>query len=198
MRELWENDPTFRNTLVWGLHFMDPGIKHVCAELIAAFRDERADDVLRRFLMDSSEPDELKNDLFIVMSRLGYKQPYLAYISGKLAEVRVGEMDAPSGISRSSAEMLQMIASSELCSDDPELLRGVAQTVNRYLSALDKPARMVNKKAWAAAFIYYTLLEGGYPGDITLGIICRQLGAQEISVVRCLKLISACLGEEDE
>ncbi len=196
MHDLWVSDPNFYSMMMWGLHFIDPDIKRVSAELIASFKDSRAEDALRRFLMDSYEPDDVKNDLFILMARLKYNQPFLAYIGGKLAEVRVGEMESLSDISKSSQAVISLIASSEFCADDPDMMRAVAMIIDRYLAALGKPAKMVNKKAWAAAFIYYTLLEGGYRADITLGMICRSFGVAEMSVIRCLKLVSAEIGED--
>ena len=81
--------------------------------------------------MDSLEPDTIKSELFITMNKFGYKQPYLAYICGKLAEVRVGSIDAPQGLNKSSTEVLTMLAENEPCSNNAVLLQQVVEIFRR-------------------------------------------------------------------
>ena len=198
MRLLWAGDENFANLLVWGLYFSDHEIKKVCSEIIAAFHDEKSDEILRRYLMDSLEPDTIKSELFITMNKFGYKQPYLAYICGKLAEVRVGSIDAPQGLNKSSTEVLTMLAENEPCSNNAVLLQQVVETVDKYYAAQMSVPRLVNKKAWAAAFLYYTIKDADIPLDITLGDICNIFEASQTSTIRCLKLIHKSIGEHNE
>ncbi len=194
MRMLWEEDEYFVNTIIWGLYFSDYEIKKVCGDIICAFNDKKADDILRKYIMDSFEPDIVKSDLFITMSRYGYKQPYLAYIGGKLAEVRVGSFDTTLDMTKGNSELLKLIAEADICKNDADFLREIIDIVGQYYYAQERRPKFVNKNAWAAAFVFYTMQLHGM-GACTLGYVCDIFSAADTSVKRCLRLIEKSLGD---
>lgn len=90
LREKWNQDAYFKSVIFWGLHYGDEYIKKIVLEIMSMFGDEKAEEAFRDFLLKSTEPDEIKNDIFMYLKRMGASEPYVAYIKGSIAEVRVG------------------------------------------------------------------------------------------------------------
>ncbi len=90
LKDKWENDEFFKSILFWGLHYGDEYIKKIVLEIMSMFSDARVEEAFRDFLLKSSETDEIKNDIFMYLKKMGAKEPYVAYIKGAIAEVRVG------------------------------------------------------------------------------------------------------------
>ncbi len=86
----WESDELFKSIMYWGLHYGDEYIKKIVLEVMSMFADKKAEEIFRDFLLKSSESDEIKNDVFMYLKKMGAKEPYVAYIKGSIAEVRVG------------------------------------------------------------------------------------------------------------
>ncbi len=86
----WKNDKYFRSIIYWGLHYGDEYIKKIVLEIMSMFTDAEVEEEFRDFLLKSAETDEIKNDIFMYLKRMGAREPYVAYIKGAIAEVRVG------------------------------------------------------------------------------------------------------------
>jgi len=86
----WHKDAYFKAIIFWGLNFGDEYIKKIVLEIMSMFSDKKVENAFRDFLLKSTEPDEIKNDIFMYLKRMGAKEPYVAYIRGAIAEVRVG------------------------------------------------------------------------------------------------------------
>ena len=92
LNEQWNNDEYFKSVIMWGLHYGDEYIKKIVIEIMCMFSDDHVEEEFRSFLLKSTETDEIKNDIFIYLKRMGAKEPYIAYIKGAIAEVRVGNV----------------------------------------------------------------------------------------------------------
>ena len=90
LQKKWKGDAYFQSIIFWGLHYGDEYIKKIVLEIMSMFADAKVEEVFRDFLLKSTEPDEIKNDIFMYLKRMGAKEPYVAYIKGAIAEVRVG------------------------------------------------------------------------------------------------------------
>lgn len=90
LRQKWNDDAYFKSVIYWGLHFGDEYIKKIALEIMSMFGDEKAEEAFRDFLLKSTESDDIKNDIFMYLKRMGAKEPYVAFIKGSIAEVRVG------------------------------------------------------------------------------------------------------------
>lgn len=88
----WSHDAYFRSVILWGLHYGDEYIKKIALEIMCMFQDEEVEEEFRNFLLKSAETDDIKNDVFLYLKRMGAKEPYVAYIKGAIAEVRVGNV----------------------------------------------------------------------------------------------------------
>jgi len=90
LKDKWENVTFFKSIIFWGLHDGDEYIKKIVLEIMSMFSDAKVEETFRDFLLKSSETDEIKNDIFMYLKKMGAKEPYVAYIKGAIAEVRVG------------------------------------------------------------------------------------------------------------
>lgn len=88
----WKHDKYFRSVIYWGLHYGDEYIKKIVLEIMSMFTDAEVEEEFRDFLLKSAETDEIKNDIFMYLKRMGAREPYVAYIKGAIAEVRVGSV----------------------------------------------------------------------------------------------------------
>ena len=188
---LWKaEDGGLRKLLNWALRFSDTNIKHLAIELLYRLGDDQAVKVLKRFLLRESEPDELKNDIFVMLNNLSVKQPFVAYVGGKIAEVRVGSLDGKKGLSKGHQAVLEVLINSSFVQSNRELLTSCVEIFNRYLSAFDKAPAIRNKNAWAAALLYVGMLRKQPDLSFSLKHICDELNASINSVRRCIKLIN--------
>lgn len=92
LSEKWKSDEYFRSIINWGLYFGDEYIKRIVIEIMCMFSEKDVEDEFRNFLLRSTEGDEIKNDVFMCLKRIGAKEPYVAYIKGAIVEVRVGSI----------------------------------------------------------------------------------------------------------
>ncbi len=90
LKDKWKKDEFFKSIIFWGLHYGDEYIKKIVLEIMSMFSDAKVEDAFRDFLLKSSETDDIKNDIFMYLKKMGAKEPYVAYIKGAIAEVRVG------------------------------------------------------------------------------------------------------------
>lgn len=92
LKDKWESDEFFKSIIYWGLHYGDEYIKKIVLEIMSMFSDARVEEVFRDFLLKSAETDDIKNDIFMYLKKMGAEEPYVAYIKGAIAEVRVGSV----------------------------------------------------------------------------------------------------------
>jgi tetratricopeptide (TPR) repeat protein len=90
LKDMWRHDAYFLSILLWGLELGDMYIKKAVVEIIATFKDKKAEGILRKYILKRSEPDQIKNDIFILLKKMGVKEPYIAYVNGSIVEVKVG------------------------------------------------------------------------------------------------------------
>lgn len=87
---LWQGNDRFEAMLTWGLEFGDLFIKRAVAEIISGFGDKKAEDKLRSYILNADQPDDVKNEIFVLLKRMGAAEPFIAYIGGNIVEVKVG------------------------------------------------------------------------------------------------------------
>jgi tetratricopeptide (TPR) repeat protein len=87
---LWKGNDRFESMLTWGLEFGDLFIKRAVAEIISGFGDKKAEDKLKSYILNADQPDDVKNEIFVLLKRMGVAEPFIAYIGGNIVEVKVG------------------------------------------------------------------------------------------------------------
>jgi len=90
---LWQENDRFEAMLTWGLEFGDLFIKRAVSEIISGFGDKKAEEKLKSYILNADQPDDVKNEIFILLKRMGVQEPYIAYIGGNIVEVKVGMAD---------------------------------------------------------------------------------------------------------
>lgn len=90
LKQMWRHDGYFLSIVLWGLELGDMFIKKAVVEIIASFKDKKAESILRKYILKRYEPDQIKNDIFVLLKKMGVKEPYIAYINGSIVEVKVG------------------------------------------------------------------------------------------------------------
>ncbi len=193
LKELWSKDEYFSSMLQWGLAIGDNTIKKIVVELIGSFEDEKAIEMLKRYLLRKNEPDEIKNDIFLILKKLNVKQPYMAYIAGKIAEVRIGIYDdkgmQPTG---GNQKVMERIITGIDLLGIKECMPFAIELLGKYLATHEKKPVMRNVNAWAAAVLVLSAQELHKRGR-GVNEVSEQLDAKPDAVKRCIRLIREAL-----
>jgi len=175
---LWKEEKEFFNTALWGLEYGDENIKRAIAGMIAGFADEKAEKVLRAFILSKNQSDEVKNDIFLLLKRMNAKEPYVAYIKDEVVEVKVGTYDENGKDITAEYTKLFRLLYEIIDRDYPEeVLKSVLEVVQAYIEAeTGAPAPEVVNEI-GAAILYIALEDCGLAEPIR--DICDKMGAEE-------------------
>lgn len=142
IRQLWNTDATFRDTVRWGLHMLDPHMTQAMAEILGIIGTPDAEEWLRETLMVPEMDLEQKQYIFGVLKRMEAKEPYVALTMEGLMEVHVSSVP-------------------KLPEDLPENYQTVmALLKQRGEEETNKGAGLLAQSVWAA---YVNTLKGSYP-----------------------------------
>ena len=75
--------------LRWGLDLNDALIKKAILNVVASFRDEKAEQFLRTFVLRKSEEKDLIKEALSLLKDMDAKEPYLVYTDDSIIEVNV-------------------------------------------------------------------------------------------------------------
>jgi len=159
LRYLWNNDPEFYDIITWGLDINDDMIKSILLHIIAEFKDDKAEKILREFLLRRGESERLRQEIFALLKQNDVKEPYMAYIDQRLVEVKVNIVPDGKNVCeayREAAELAAKIMCKRLgCEDD--CAQDMRQIMEDYLRSVSD-GELVNirkKEVWAAALEYF-------------------------------------------
>lgn len=199
LQRLWREDEVFSSLLVWGLSLGELSVKRAVLDIIGNFADKKAEGILRRYLLRRSEPDPAKNDALLALRRMGALQPYIAYISGKITEIRVGMVeDAKTRLYPSSQKVLERIIEGADILNAREIMPFALEIFGRYISAQKQAPLMRNTNAWAAAILYICLPRLSAGGEWTIERAAEAMEAKPESVKRCVALLRKVFPAKDE
>lgn len=188
LRELWQQDTAFSRLLLWGLEAGGVAARKMIVSVLTRIGDARAEDIMRRLLLKREESDETKNMLCFALHYIGAKQPYIAYISGKMTEVRLGAVEpSQEKVPDSYDEILRQLLEVLTALQQKKMLPQAVGLFSEYLKAHSKPPALRNCKAWAGALAVLTLREAGVP--VQPEQVAELLGIQVRSINRCMGLI---------
>lgn len=89
----WKEDIKFKDILIWGLEYGDIHLQRAMAGVIAGFKDESSEAILREYILKNDKPDAVKSDIFLMLKKMDAKEPYIASVGGNIVEVRVSMPD---------------------------------------------------------------------------------------------------------
>lgn len=108
----WKEDEELKNLIEWGLSVPENNIKHALLSLVATFRDDRAERLLKDYVLRSDQPDQMKQEAFALLAQMGAEGPYLGYIGGQLVESSISFAKAfPGDLPKNYAEVIAMCIS---------------------------------------------------------------------------------------
>lgn len=173
---LWNTSDEFLHTVLWGLEYGDDNIKRAIAGMIAGFADEKAERMLREFLLNKKHGDDVKNDVFILLKRMNAKEPYVAYIDNDVVEVKVGAYDsAGNDLSDDFAKLFKLLYDIVDECYPEEVLKTMLEVVQRYISVETNALLPDLINEIGAAILVVALEESGYPAEI--GVMSKKTGA---------------------
>ncbi len=198
LEELWLNDDYFSSMLLWGMNVGNGAIKKAIFEIICKFEDEKSMEFFKRFLLSRTEPDEMKNSALLCLRRMDVPQPYIAYLSGKIAEVRVGVVEEMGhSFTDSHNKVLGEIVS--LASDYgwKQYMPLAIELLGRYIGAFRRAPVMRSVKAWAMAFLCLAAArdEQAKKDLVPEAQICA--GVEKAPLDRCMRAITRKLEEKN-
>ena len=152
----WKYDAYFKSIILWGLYYGDEYIKKIVIEIMCMFSDESVEEEFRNFLLKSTETDEIKNDVFMYLKRMGAKEPYVAYIKGAVVEVRVGSISEEiKNMPKPYAEALNyFVQNTRDRYDEDFIASGVEVLTSVVKNKRDTGAWIAKPEAFAAALEY--------------------------------------------
>jgi len=89
LEDKWKNGNDLESLLRWGLNLNDKMIKKAILNVVASFKDNRAEQFLRAFVLRKPEDTELIQEALSLLKEMDAKEPYLAYIDDNIVEVKV-------------------------------------------------------------------------------------------------------------
>ena len=102
LKSKWKNGDGLESLLRWGLNLNDVLIKKAILNVVASFRDDKAEQFLRTFVLQKSEGKEQVEEALALLKEMDAKEPYLAYMDDNFVEVSVNH----GNITSSNEDML--------------------------------------------------------------------------------------------
>lgn len=160
--DMWQSDGEFYSMIKWGLELNDDAIKGALLHIVAGFKDEKAEKLLRDFLLKKDESESLRKEVFALLKQNGVKEPYLAYMDQKLVEVKVNLIadDTKYAVYREAAELAIKEMGGRYEGDYADYVRGIMERYLRIVPA-DHLINVRRKEIWAAALEYFYCKDNG-------------------------------------
>jgi len=162
LKDQWQNGNDLEALLNWGLNLNDKMIKKAILNVVASFRDERAEQFLRAYVLRKSEEGDLIQEALSLLKDMDAEEPYLAYIDNSIVEVKVNFDDSAANDEDTLARIPEMVVerlkSSYLfdCEDD---IHDIWNLVVSHWETAGMP-RIRKPEGWAAALeLFYRKME---------------------------------------
>ncbi len=196
LRALWKRDSQFSALILWGMEAGGLAARQMIISVLARIQDKKAEEILRKWLLKREESDETKNMLFFALHYAGAKQPYIAYVGGKMTEVRLGETNALQGsIPNSYDEILNLLIDLLKRLNCKNILPNAVSIFSRYLKTCKKPPVLRNTKAWAGALAAMVMQEQKQEIQ-SIQQIAEILDIDRQSICRCMRLMKKKIVEK--
>ena len=157
----FHEEPSFRALAKWGLNVSDPSFQHATIKLLGYIGGEYAEEMLREFLLNAEEGDEIKREVMANLKSMGAKEPYIALMEGAIVEVRLNVFESDFPLTDAQQEALNIAVEKipgrlyEDRIDHNHMMQGMMQIWLAFLREEARLAgsrlRIVTPKNWAAA-----------------------------------------------
>ncbi len=199
-KAIWQRSGSELELLLnWGTQLAERSVKRAMLRLAASFEDEKAELLLRDFLLQRTQPGDLKREVFGLLKHMGAQEPYLGYMDGELVESKVSLIKL---LDEAVPDMYSDVL--DICmgnmQDRPQrFMMEAANAWSDYIASLDGfPAISTPQTyAFAAALEYLACREGGQRA--TKGELCKKYGVTLVRFNHALsKLMDIRQGEKKD
>jgi tetratricopeptide (TPR) repeat protein len=154
----WSKNDEISLLLNWALGLNDMVIKKAVIHFVASFQDQKAENILRAFILKKTEPESLKKEVLGLLKQMKAREPYLAYIKNNLVGVKVNISTKGVKSKETVYNEILRLALRKIKSAYGKECEGVVK--DEWLSFIKKsnekaPIRVIKKEAWAAALEYH-------------------------------------------
>jgi len=140
VRELWENDESFRNLLHWVFTLQDDRSKRAVLSFYYTMGDAAAERALRGFLLRTDQPDAIKREVLGLLKRMGAKEPYMAYLESQWIQGRVSMLTLPQNLPAAYENVMHVLMQQLAKQANGEAIASHAAAIyHRYLKQFGKP-----------------------------------------------------------
>lgn len=164
LKAKWENDESFYELVCWALGLTDPSIKRAMLDLVTSFGDGKAQQLVREFAIRGDQPDELKQETFGMLKRMGAEEPYIGYIGGNLVQSAVtGSVNIDGELPASYVDMLARCIQSLKDGESQEYLACAVFIWERYVRGEKRLTALTDKQvmAYSGALEYMVRIQQG-------------------------------------
>lgn len=165
----WQTDRHFIDLLAWALSLSDERVKKSALSFIGMHTDERAERMLRDFLLRTDQPDYLKRAVFGRLKEMGAKEPYMAYLDGRWLHGRVNLLSFFGKVPPSYEAVIQLLVRCMTAYRTEESMTAAAGIFRRYLNAMAGKLPRISEMqevSMAAALEYLGCLQCGEQIDL--------------------------------
>jgi len=166
-RERWKNDRHFVDLLRWALTLPDVRVKKSILSLLYLFKDERAEAMLRDFLLRPEQPDEQKRMVFGMLKDMGAQEPYMAYLNGRWLQGRVNFLQFSYPLPTPYEAIIGLLLEDMGGMRDQRCLTAAAGIYKRYIESLHQKFPRITSMQ-AAALVAALELLGSRDCDIPI------------------------------
>jgi tetratricopeptide (TPR) repeat protein len=164
LKQKWERNDWTQGLFVWSLSLNDNLMKKGILNAVASMKDSKAEYFLRDFSLRRNVDDDLKKEALMLLSQMGAKEPYMAYMNDNVVEIRVNstvlhENEAPA--------YYQEVVDIAMEGMKNKYKRGYETDIKRiwdqfvFTVKTESLPRIKKPEAWAAALeLFYCSLNG--------------------------------------
>ncbi len=203
LARLWEQDRDFHGLLLWGLRLPEPVAKRALLSLIFSFGGQDAEYALRDFLLDSSQPDAIKREVFGLLRQMGAKEPYVAIMDGQLVQSRSGlSCQVPENLPPAYQRILAVMLESMAGTRSPDCMEAGVAIYERYIKSLGEGRypRLTKGQVYALAAAIEYLACHRCPNEqgISKGQLCSAYGISLTRLNNALSKLHNIMDTEEE
>ncbi|MEG1525396.1 MAG: tetratricopeptide repeat protein [Clostridia bacterium] len=154
---LWQKDAHMQQLLQWALSLPEARVKKSMLSLLFSFGDERAQWMLRDYLLRTDQPDDLKRVVFGMLKRLSAPEPYMAYLNGQWIQGRVNMLEFPYKLPASYENVVQLLLQYMVGVREEDCVAAAAGIFHNYIESLQQefPRISVTQELSLAAALEY-------------------------------------------
>ena len=169
LTDKWKNGDSLASLLSWGLDLNDALIKKAILNVVASFRDEKAEKFLREFILRKSEGEEQIKEALTLLKDMNASEPYLAYVGDNIVEVnvKISQRQISEDILKQIPDMAVASMETMYLNDFEEGVRGIWDCVVDHWELEGGMPEIRKAEGWAAALELFYYIQENMPVNRT-------------------------------